>query len=76
MTLLVFHKLKFALLLSGGCLNVHVNLLGAAAKQSSAEHKQRHQNNDHKDRYNSDNAGAAATTSIVSHKGILLLNGY
>jgi hypothetical protein len=55
-------------------LHVNVNLLRAAAEQSSAKHKQRHQNYDHEDRENSHDAGAAATSTIISHEGILLLN--
>jgi hypothetical protein len=55
-------------------LHVNVNLLRAAAEQSSAEHEQSHQNYYHEDGDNRHDAGASATSSIISHEGILLLN--
>ena len=55
-------------------LHVNINLLRAAAEQSSAEHEQRNQNYYHEDRDNRHDAGAAATSSIISYVGILLLN--
>jgi hypothetical protein len=49
-------------------LHVYVNLLRATTKQARPKDKSRRQNYDHKDHEHRDNSGAAATTSIVSHK--------